>query len=488
MQTILPTRLPDDQSPRFIGIDLAKAESQLALLDASGKQIHCIRFASTRENFAKLAAELSPLDAVAMEATTNAFSIARILLPSGARVVISDPLKTKVIATAKVKTDKIDARVLAELLRVDYLPTVWLPDLDTEQLRHLMSDRQSLVDRRTELKNRLHAVLHRELLTLERSDLFGNSGQQALAALLNDPSLNEMERYRLQTTLAEIQHTNAEIESCEKRLAAFICQRPKLLSQLDILVSITGISLVVGAGLLAAIGDIKRFSSADKVAAYFGLVPSTYQSGNAKAFHGRITKQGRAQARWLLIEAAQHLKSAPSPLRALYDRIARKRGHNVAVVAVARKLAELVWHLLTKGEDYLYAMPRLTDEKRARIRQFARATGVKAQSGVKKGATLSPLYGTGEQGRKVKTEIVRTASLEAEQCYTEIVAARHLGVAAQLPSDFNPTKPNVVDWQKVLEKAAASLAQSRRPAQTAEENLSVSEAAASASRPVKDTL
>jgi transposase len=129
-----------------------------------------------------------------MEATFNAFTVAQRLLPSGARVVISDQRKTRAIAEAKIKTDKIDARVLSELLRVDYLPKVWLPDVATIELRHLMSDRQSDVARRTEIKNRIHGVLQRELLRGEQlfktaagTELFESQPTQLQFRVLDHP-------------------------------------------------------------------------------------------------------------------------------------------------------------------------------------------------------------------------------------------------------------------------------------------------------------
>lgn len=115
MTMILPPRKADDLSIRYIGLDLAKKETQAAVLNSDGKQIASKRFAATADNYRQLATELGPLDSVALEVSTNSFNVARILLTSGARVRISDPVKTKIIANAKVKTDKIDARVLAEL-------------------------------------------------------------------------------------------------------------------------------------------------------------------------------------------------------------------------------------------------------------------------------------------------------------------------------------------------------------------------------------
>jgi transposase len=183
--------------PRFIGLDLHSTEIQCHVLLADGTTLGTTRFVTSASNIAQLCAELTPQDAVAMEATFNAFTVARRLQASGARVVISNPRKTRAIAEAKVKTDKIDARVLAELLRVDYLPQVWLPDAATEELRHLLSDRQSDVTRRTEVKNRIHGVLQRELL--KGTQLFKTKDGTALLELLvsdNSP-LPETERKHL---------------------------------------------------------------------------------------------------------------------------------------------------------------------------------------------------------------------------------------------------------------------------------------------------
>jgi transposase len=465
MSRILPPRNNDDQSPRFVGLDLGKRQSQIAVLDSSGKQIYSRRIDTTLNTFSQLAGELTDNDRVAMEVTTNSFAIARLLKRSPARITISDPIKTRLIAEAKVSTDKIDARVLAELDRADYLPSVWLPDRDTEELRRLMSDRQSLVDRRTELKNRIHSVLHRNLIEYMFTDLFGGLGRAALdSALSDDPkvdwNLEPLEKTRLRYIVDELDRLKADLDHIEAVIASFIAQRPKLLNAVDRLLSINGVSLVVAAGLIGAVGEAARFKKAKKLASYFGLVPSTSQTGKLKYYHGRITKRGRAQARWLLIEAAEHLSKAPGPLRSLFLRIKKKRNHNVAVVAVARKLAELVWHLLTKEEDYIYSIPRLTDEKRARVRHLA--YGVKSRSGPN-GKARSPLYGTGLAGRKVKTQIIRQASLQAERCYSETVSDRAARKDTRVKGEkdhvdgFDPLRPSPVDWQAVLEQVARSL-------------------------------
>ncbi len=450
--------------PRWFGIDLAKRESQVAVLDPDGIQIETKRFATTRENFLAMAAELREGDTAALEVTTNSTSIARLIRAgSKARVIVSNPIKTKTIAQAKIKTDKIDARVLAELARVGYLPEVWLPDEDTEALRQFITDRVSLVRRRTECKNTIHSVLHRNMVRQERSDLFGTGGRRWLEEVIRGEGIKtpvpELDRMRIGSLLNEIDRIDALVADLESVIASYIAMRPSLKEQMDRLLSITGVNLVVAASLIGTIGDIRRFPDKKKLAAYFGVVPSTYQSGDTSR-NGRITKQGRAEARWLLIEAAEILRRSPGPMRALYTRIQRKRNHNVAVVAVARKLVELVHHLLSNQEDYIYKLPRLTQEKRARWRFLAKKKlGVEIKSAAAKRAGRSALYGTGidVQGRKLKSQIAKQAAADAERLYTAIVdqRKRHLDdpTSPLIPvADllFDPTSPRETDWERIL--------------------------------------
>lgn len=462
--------------PRYFGLDLAKRETQLAVLNSNGEQVQQKRFPTSREQFLALAAELRTGDTVALEVTTNSASIARLIRDnSKARVIVSNPIKTKVIAAARVKTDKIDARVLAELARVGYLPEVWLPDEDTEALRQFITDRTSLVRRRTECKNSIHSVLHRNLVRQEYTDLFGTGGREWLDKIIageeTDVPVPQLDRLRMGSLLNEIDRIDALVTDLESVIASYIAVRPFLKDQLDRLMSVPGINLVTGAGILATIGDVSRFPDKKKLAAYFGVVPSTYQSGDTSR-NGRITKQGRAEARWLLIEAAEALRKSPSPMRALYRRVARRKNHNIAVVAVARKLIELVHHLLTREEDYIYKLPRLTQEKRARWRFLAKQkTGIKLASAARKIAGRSALYGTGIgiQGRKLKSQIAKQAASQAERLYEAIVEDRktklkhpnHVAFPASALA-FDPTQPRETDWEKLLSQATENILNQRR--------------------------
>jgi hypothetical protein len=207
---------------------------------------------------------------------------------------------------------------------------------------------------------------------------------------------------------------------------------------------------VTGAGFLSAIGDISRFDSAKKLASYFGLTPRVYQSGNTRRV-GRISKQGNAYARFLAIEAAEHFRKAHGPIRRVYERIVKKKNHNVAITAVARKLIELVFHLLTREEEFLYSKPRLTDEKRARVRQLAKEKfGFK----MKRKEWDRTLYGCNVRGRDVKAIILKEASEVALNLYDKKQLKKETDKEIIASHSFNPNKPKTVDWQKVLEIVA----------------------------------
>ncbi len=152
------------------------------------------------------------------------------------------------------------------------------------------------------------------------------------------------------------------------------------------LLTITGVNVIVAAGLVAAIGDIRRFSSPQKLVSYFGLNPRVRQSGLGLAQYGRISKIGRRHARALLVEAAWAAAKAPGPLHAFFLRIRARRDHQVAAVATARKLAVLVWHLLTREQDYLWARPALVAHKRRALELQA---GRPEQKGNRRGAAYA---------------------------------------------------------------------------------------------------
>lgn len=277
---------------------------------------------------------------------------------NGARIIVANSLQVKAIAHARIKTDKVDAHILAQLLRSDFIPEVTMPDVPTWELRQLMTHRQLLARHRTATRNAICGILHRKLLTAPVKELFGPTGRRWLL----EQNYSDIERFMLDGSLAHLDSLETRLEVVDARLRTMSCKS----MEVKLLMTIPGVNVTVANGLIAAIGDISRFETPQQLGAYFGLVPTVSQSAD-KCFHGGITKDGRSQARWLAVEAAQGLVTCGSPLSASYHRIRRKKCHNVAVVALARKLVIVVWHLLTHKEPYRYAPVIRTRAKLRRV-------------------------------------------------------------------------------------------------------------------------
>jgi transposase len=376
---------------RHIGLDVHKRVVEACILDDKGAVVQRFRFALSRESLAKFAQEcLRPDDRVVLEATINTWAVVKMLKAFVAEVVVSNPLATKAIASAKVKTDKVDALVLAQLLRLDYLPRVWEPDEATQELRRLTSRHASLVGDRTTLKNRIHAVLTMRLLTPPVPALFSAKGM----AWLRHVSLDGEARFMIDSDLRLLQHVETEIRTLDQFLVKKAHHDPRV----KLLMTQPGVDFLVAQTVLAALGDIKRFRDGDHAASYLGLVPKVKQSAD-HCYRGSITKHGNGHARWMLVQAAQHVRNHPGPLGVFFRRLAKKKNYNVAVVATARKLVVIAWHMLTKNEPYRYAQPLSTQTKLARLR--IKATGAKRKTGTK-GRRRSATYGSGVQMRTIK--------------------------------------------------------------------------------------
>lgn len=370
---------------RFVGCDVHKRTAVFTILLENGTVFATYTVPVIREALTRFAQnQLGSEDRLAMEATTNTWAVAGVLRPFVGEVAISNPLRVRAIAEAKIKTDKVDSRVLAELLRCDYLPRVWQPDSETQRLRRLTHRRAALVSDRTRLKNRLHSILHHTLVPLPAYDLFSKTG----IAWLRQVPLEEEEAQARESDLRLLDQTEEEIAAVDERLVHRAWEDEKT----RLLMSIPGIDYTVAQTCLAAIGDVSRFPSGKKLAAYLGLNPSTRQSG-PHCYHGPITKQGNAHARWLLVQASQHLGQYRGPLGQTFRKIAKRKNRKVAVVACARKLAVLVWHVLRTGEPFRYAEPKSLQAKFSRLR--VRATGRRRRGGVPKGTVRSAQYGHG---------------------------------------------------------------------------------------------
>jgi transposase len=355
---------------RYVGLDVHKRFIEFCVLDRAGKKIARGRVVCERQALEAFAREtLSRSDHVALEASTNTWSVVAILRPHVARLVVSNPMRTKAIAEAKIKTDKVDAEVLAQLLRCDYLPSVWQPDDQTQQLRRLTTQRATLSADRVRIKNRIQSLLAQLLLTPPGKCLWTKAGM----AWLKDVQIPATERFLLTADLRLLETVSHEFADLDKALAEVAYQEDRV----RLLMTLPGVSYTTGVGLLSALGDITRFRDGDHAAAYLGLTPSIHQSGK-HCYHGHITKAGSNHARWLLTQSMQHIARHPGPLGVFFRRLAHRKNRNVAIVAVARKLVTIAFLMLKNNEPYRYAQPALVRSKFSTLRY--RATGIRAKS------------------------------------------------------------------------------------------------------------
>ena len=208
--------------------------------------------------------------------------------------------------------------------------------------------------------------------------------------------------------MRELDRLQEDLQALDQEIALSSLKDPAIAR----LITITGVNVAVAAGLMAAIGDISRFSSPQKLVSYFGLNPRVRQSGLGAAHHGLISKVGRSHARAMLVEAAWAAAKTPGPLHAFFVRVRARRGHQIAAVALARKLTVLCWHLLTKETDYRWARPALVATKR-------RSMELQAGLPQKKGNKRGPAYAYNV--KELRDREMRVAQ-HAEQAYEQFVA------------------------------------------------------------------
>jgi transposase len=264
---------------------------------------------------------------VAFEATFGWGWFADLLAELGIPAHMAHPLATKVISSARVKNDAVDAKTLAHLLRTNLLPEGWIAPPEVREARRLVRMRAGLVRVRAKLKAQVHALLGEHGVQPDVVDLFSNKGREMLSQL----QLPAISRSRLEACLRVIDEVSLEIVIAEREIYQTITEDERVKR----LLPIPGIGPIIAATVLSEIGDITRFSSPDRLCAWAGLTPSEHSSAD-NVRRGHISKQGSRWLRWVMVEAAVHA-FRDVELRQFLIRIARRRGVKIARVAVARR-------------------------------------------------------------------------------------------------------------------------------------------------------
>jgi transposase len=288
-----------------------------------------------------------PTDTCAVvEATVNWSSMYDILNARFDRVELAHPKDVRAIATARIKTDRIDATIFAHLARTNLLPTAYAAPLPIRELRDSILHRSKLVRERTRQKNRVHRILTRYNIHSPYTDLIGKRGRVFLATTV--PQLSEVHQGTISDYLSIIDLVDERIRQADRAIQAWAKTDPRAAC----LMSMPGIGVYSAAVIVAEIADIHRFARAKELCSYAGLVPST-RSSDTRTYHGRITKEGSPWLRWIMITAAQRATLGSPRLKVFFDRVAQQHGKKTARVALARKMLSIIFYMLSHQQPFL---------------------------------------------------------------------------------------------------------------------------------------
>jgi transposase len=333
-------------SRRYVALDIHKKYCVIGGVDREGRvvlQAVRVEHADLEEWLKK---HLYSTDHVVIESTTNAWHVYDLLAPLAERVLVANPIQVKQIARARVKTDIRDTLILARLLAANLVPEVWVPPLHVRQLRQLLSQRRQFVETHTQIVNRMHSVAHRHHLKHERGKRFNEKN----TVWQKDKRLSEIEQFQLGLEMENRVYIEKQIGRIGKEVAKMSHQKPWAQSMIY-LMQLPGFGVITGMTVLAAIGEILRFESARHLASYSGLTPGLEQSGTKYREKG-ITKEGRKELRWALVEVAQRAVKSDPLWKHRFQEMQKRMHRNQAIVAIARRLLELVWYVLTRRQPY----------------------------------------------------------------------------------------------------------------------------------------
>jgi transposase len=331
----------------YVGIDVHRKRSQVAVVDQSGEVLTNRNVPNGVEPILKVIGGLPPGTPAAFEAAYGTSWLVELLEDYGFAPHLVHSLRCKAIASARLKNDKVDAAILAQLLRADLLPEAWIAPPPVRQLRALLRHRVALVRLRTLLRNRIHAIVADHGHDRPGGAYWSGPGRAWLVSL----DLPAVSRELVEDDLALIDALQDRID----RLDWEIRQRARSDPRVKVLTQLPGIGPFTALVILAEIGEVSRFGSARKLASWAGLTP-TVRGSDRVAHYGHISKEGSVWLRWVLCEAAQTAKRHP-PFAASYQAIARRRGKKIATTSVARKLLTRAWHLLTDAEHAAAPQP-----------------------------------------------------------------------------------------------------------------------------------
>ncbi|MFW5904216.1 MAG: IS110 family transposase [Candidatus Saliniplasma sp.] len=322
----------------YVGLDVHKKSVYGVVKTEKGKVIKEDKIDTEEKEIKHFFEEIEEKFEVALEATGSYEFFYETLEDIAEKVHLANPVKTKLIAEEEVKTDKVDANALADLLRGNLLPTSYVPSKDIRDLRRLGRNRISLGQQKTSVKNRIKSELRRKNLDYPKKLLIKE----------NIEWLESLENIVIDTNLPVLKELKKQCDVLEGKLQ----KKASQYDEIELLTSIPGIAVYSASVIYSEIADIDRFSSEDKLFSYAGLVPTVHQSGES-TYHGEL-KHGSTYLKWIMIQAVQsHKRFCPeSKISQFYSRMKRKKQKNVAKIAAARKLLQAIYWMLKNDDEF----------------------------------------------------------------------------------------------------------------------------------------
>jgi transposase len=335
---------------QFIGCDAHKMFSVFVAVNEKGNAGEAVRVAHDRQIYREFLAQLPPQSTIAVEASGHYNWLVDEMERLGHHPKLANPLEAKRRMGLTNKTDRLDARGLAILLRNGTLPEVWIPPSELRDQRELVRMRIFLVHLKTRVKNRIHGTLARHNVVVPGADLFGAGARLRLASRL--PELPLHSREAIERELSTLDFLETQIESAEKQLKSIM----QVSVEADLLKTLPCVGEILSMVLMLEIGRVDRFPSAAHLASYAGLVPRVRSSGGHTRM-GQVCANVNKNLKWAFVETGNLVvinqkRLAGAHVVHLYQRLKRAKNHQKAVVAVARHLAEAAWWILTKQEVY----------------------------------------------------------------------------------------------------------------------------------------
>ena len=324
-------------SALFCGLDVHKESTYATLMDSGGRIVDQQRM--TNDGILTYLSDYR-IERIGMEASNQIAPLYRQLTKVGYDVQVSHPRKTRYIAEAKIKSDRVDSKAIAELVRLDALPSAYMPPRSIGELREEVRRRAFLVRERTKLRVKVRSILTYEGVKPPGScGLFTEKGVGWLRGLGLEP---------IESYLRVMRPLDDEI----KRISRHLRELAGGDEEVKLLMTIPGVGYYTALLVKAEVGDVNRFSDGDRLCSYAGLVPSTHASGGV-ARHGGITREGSRWLRWAMVEAAMvHVHKYDTSITRTYHRIAERRGKQVATVAAARKLLSCCYSVMVNRRPY----------------------------------------------------------------------------------------------------------------------------------------